>query len=232
MAPVRSYANWNLRTNDGKEQVEPYRKYYFICEGANTETFYFKKLVDLRKNLGIHPLIDIRLLEKTEKDRDISYPRQLIEFANQLKEDDSIAFDKDRDQMIVVFDADIFESKVSDYNEIVALGEEQNILAISNPAFELFLLLHYPESYQNAILPHKEKIIANEKIGNQRFIARLLLEYSHINAKKNAAIGELAKNIDIAIEQEKYINQDIHRCKGNITCNIGAIIDAIRKETI
>lgn len=71
MAPVRSYTNWNSRTTDEEEQIEPYRKYFFICEGANTETWYFKKLIDIRKELNIHPLIDIRLLEKTEGDRDI-----------------------------------------------------------------------------------------------------------------------------------------------------------------
>lgn len=117
MAPVRSYTNWNSRTTDEEEQIEPYRKYFFICEGANTETWYFKKLIDIRKELNIHPLIDIRLPEKTG-----------------------------------------------------------------------------------------------------------------IHPKKNAAIGELAKNIEIAIEQEKKINEDIHQCKGQITCNIGRIIDEIRRD--
>ena len=101
MAPVRSYTNWNSRITDEKEQIEPYRKYFFICEGANTETWYFKKLIDIRKELNIHPLIDIRLLEKTEGDRDISFPRRLIEFAEKQKENSEIAFDKERDKMIL-----------------------------------------------------------------------------------------------------------------------------------
>ena len=50
--------------------------------------------------------------------------------------------------MIIVFDADIFEEKVQDYDEVVALGEEDNILAVSNPAFELFLLLHFENAYE------------------------------------------------------------------------------------
>jgi len=54
LAPVRSYTNWNSRTTDEEEQIEPYRKYFFICEGANTETWYFKKLIDIRKELNIH----------------------------------------------------------------------------------------------------------------------------------------------------------------------------------
>ena len=101
MAPVRSYTNWNSRTTDEEEQIEPYRKYFFICEGANTETWYFKKLIDIRKELNIHPLIDIRLLEKTEGDRDISFPRRLIEFAENQKENPEISFDKEQDKMIL-----------------------------------------------------------------------------------------------------------------------------------
>ena len=66
MAPVRNYSNWNKRPTDDEEQIEPYKKFFFICEGANTEVWYFRKLIDQRKQLGIHPLIDICLLEKTE----------------------------------------------------------------------------------------------------------------------------------------------------------------------
>ena len=83
--PTHVYENWNKRPSDREEQIEPYRKYYFICEGANTETFYFKRLIDIRKDLNIHPLIDVRLLEKTEQDRNLSFPKRLAEFAEQQK---------------------------------------------------------------------------------------------------------------------------------------------------
>lgn len=230
MPPVKSYTNWNSRVTDRQAQREPYRKYFFICEGANTETWYFKKLIDIRKSLNIHPLIDIRLLEKTEEDRDISFPRKLIAFAEAQKDNPEIAFDKERDKMIIVFDADIFELKVQDYDELIAQGEECNILAVSNPAFELFLLLHFENSYEEDIAPNAEAIIKNEKDGNQTFIYKLLLDKTGINSKRNAQIGELAEKVDVAILQEKKINQDIHQCKGKITCNIGKIIESIRND--
>ncbi len=230
MAPVRSYTNWNSRTTDNEKQIEPYRKYFFICEGANTETWYFKKLIDIRKSLNIHPLIDIRLLEKTEKDKDISYPRKLIAFAESQKDNPEISFDRERDKMIVVFDADIFEEKVQDYDEVLALGEVGNIIAVSNPAFELFLLLHFENTYEQYILPNEEAIIKNDKVGNQTFLYKLLLSKTGINSKKNSAIGELAEKVDVAILQEKKINEDIHECKGKITCNIGKIIESIRND--
>ena len=43
MAPVRSYGNWHIRKSDQEPTVNPYCKYYFIAEGANTEKFYFEK---------------------------------------------------------------------------------------------------------------------------------------------------------------------------------------------
>ena len=231
MSPVRSYTNWNSRSTDYEKQIEPYRKYFFICEGANTETWYFRKLIDIRKFLNIHPLIDIRLLEKTEEDKDISFPRKLIDFAENQKKNPEISFDEERDKMVIVFDADIFEEKVQDYDDVLALGEENNILAVSNPAFELFLLLHFEHAYEEDIKPNEEEIIKNQKVGNQTFIYKLLLARTGINPKKNSEIGELAKKVDVAIEQENKINEDIHVCKGKVTCNIGKIIEEIRSDS-
>ena len=230
MPPIRTYTDWNKRPSDHEEAIEPYRKYFFICEGANTETYYFRKLVDLRKQLGIHPLIDIRLLEKTELDRDISYPRKLIEFAEAQKAEKETAFDPERDKMVIVFDTDIFNAKVTDYDDVIALGEQKNILGVTNPAFELFLLLHFEGSYETDILPNAEAILKNEKVGNQRYIYTLLQKRTGMNSKKNSKIGELAEKIEIAIEQEKKLNQDVHSALGAITCNIGSIIQMIRED--
>ena len=44
--------------------------------------------------------------------------------------------------------------------------KKNNILAVSNPAFELFLLLHYENSYEDDIEPNAEQIIQNEKDGH------------------------------------------------------------------
>ena len=229
MAPVRNYSNWNQRPSDLQEQVEPYQKFFFICEGANTEVFYFKKLIDLRKQLGIHPLIDLCLLEKTDDDRTISYPLHLLDFAEQQKSNDDIHFDPERDQMIVVIDADIFESKSPAYEDVLAKAQEYNDrLAVSNPAFEFFLLLHIEGSLETAILPNAEAILKNEKTNGKTFIYNLLFNHTHMNSKTNARIGDLAANIDVAISQEQYLNEDILQCHGLLTCNLGKIISEIR----
>ena len=48
-----------------------------------------------------------------------------------------------------------------------------------------------------------------------------------MNSKKNSKIGDLVENVAIAIEKEKYINQDIHDVKGVVSSNIASIIEGI-----
>lgn len=232
MAPIRTYTNWNKRSTDIEEKVEPYRKYFFICEGKNTEVWYFKKLIDIRKSLGIHPLIDIRLMEKTGEDDSISNPKALIEFAEKQKKITGNDFDIKHDRMIIVFDADIYKTKPKVYESILELAGEENILAVSNPGFELFLLLHYVNSVNDIIFPEKEQILENKKEGKRRYIAKRFTDISGMNPKENAAIGDLAIYIDTAIEQEKLLNEDITNAIGHITCNIGKVIEDIRKDSI
>jgi len=227
--PVRTYKNWNRRSSDLEEQIEPLRKYYFICEGANTETFYFKKLIDLRKNLGIHPLIDIRLWEKTDKDRNISFAKNLVEFANKQKELVENDFDVEHDRMIIVFDGDIFEEKVEGYDKLIEDIEKSDIAAVSNPNFELFLLLHKEGSYEDYIKGREEDFLKMFD-GKYSYAKDVLLNITGMNSKKNPQIGDLAKDIMIAIKQEKYINQDIHNIKGRISSNLGLIIEGIIKD--
>lgn len=227
--PVRTYTNWNRRSSDFEEQIEPLRKYYFICEGANTETFYFKKLIDLRKDLGIHPMIDICLWEKTDEHRNISFARELVNFANEQKELPDNGFDKEYDRMIIVFDGDIFEEKVAGYEELIKNIEKTDMAAVSNPNFELFLLLHIEGSYEKYIRENEKSFLMNYD-GKYSYAKNILHKTIGMNTKKNPKIGELALKIGIAIEQEKFINQDIHNIKGKVSSNIGFIIDGIIKD--
>lgn len=228
--PVHTYTNWNVRSSDMEEQVEPYRKYFFICEGANTETFYFKRLIDLRKQLGINPLIDIRLWEKTDGDKNLSFPKNLVKFAGNQKKLES-DFDYERDKMVIVFDGDIFEEKVQGYDDLIAEIEGSgDIAAVTNPGFELFLILHVENSIEQYIQGNEKNFVHTDEKGSYSYAYNLLREITGMNAKKNPEIGKMADNVLVAIEQEKRINQDIHDIKGKVTSNVGSVIEMIIKE--
>ena len=230
--PVHTYTNWNSRSSDDKEQIEPFRKYIFICEGANTETFYFRRLIDIRKNLGIHDLIDICLWEKTEGDKDISFAKHLYQFAENQKENMDNDFDEERDKMIIVFDGDIFEEKVQGYDELIETIEKKDIAAVTNPGFELFLILHVDGSYERYIKGHESDFLTKDEDNKYSYAYKVLLELTGMNAKKNPDIGKLADDVSIAIEQENNINQDIHALKGNVSSNIGKIIEDIINDKL
>ena len=225
--PVHTYTNWNSRPSDQFEQIEPFRKYFFICEGANTETFYFKRLIDLRKQLGIHPLIDIRLWEKTDEDRNLSFAKNLVAFAEKQKQNPDNDFDYERDKMVIVFDGDIFEEKVQGYDELISQIEKTDIAGVTNPSFELFLLLHIEGSYEERIKDHEAEFLNMDEDGKYSYAYNVLRDLTGMNAKKNLEIGNLADNVLVAIAQEKRINQDIHDLKGKVSSNIGKIIEEI-----
>ena len=232
MAAMRIYSDWNTRSSDNSEQIEPYRKYLFICEGENTEVWYFRHLIEIRKELGINPLIDIQLLERTEEDKTNSNPKKLIEYANAIiRTPSKFNFDVNRDKIVLVFDADIYQEKLESYRRILNDAKEF-ILAISNPCFELFLLLHVKDSYLNHIKGNKTEIERNQKISkSKRFIGNLFFEVTGMNSKKNKLIGLLASDVKIAIDQEaRFINQDLIKGFQELTSTTGLVIQQIMDD--
>ena len=104
-------------------------------------------------------MIDICLWQKTGEDKDISYAKKLVEFAMKQKDEEKNGFDKNIDKVVVVFDADVFEEKVQGYDELIEQIEKSDIAAITNPGFELFLLLHIEDSYENEIKGHEVEFL-------------------------------------------------------------------------
>lgn len=230
MAPSRMYPEWNKRQTDKLERRDLNRRYYIICEGTNTEVWYFKKLIDCKKQLNIKPLVDLRLLEKTEEDATNSNPKKLIEFAIKEKNKKGNHFLKGHDKTVVVFDLDIF-SGYDELNRVLVCGEEDDIFAISNPCFELFLLLHYMDAYKLYVAPNYEEILANKKINKHtRYLTRLLSDVSGMNPKTNKKIGDLAENVVVAIEEGRNINTSMDNCLEELTCNIGHIIEELIRD--
>lgn len=243
MVPLREYGkSWSVRPTNGNGQSEPYRKYFILCEGENTERWYFEKFIDLKKYFGISSLLSIEYLEKTEEHKSWSNPSKLFELADRVRKGKKYAYDANFDKIIIVFDADIYESQDrSVYDNLVAKASSDNIICVTNPSFELFLLLHYANSYGELIAPNAGDILQNgwvnssgQKSGNKkdrmRYIEYLFRKKSGLMPKSDPRIADLVKDIAIAIEQEKKLNNDILDCRGKLTSNIGVVISKILAE--
>ena len=104
--------------------------------------------------------------------------------------------------MVVVFDADIFEEKVQGYDELIEQIEESDIAAVTDPGFELFLLLHIDGSYEQYILGYEVEFLTQDDKGSYSHAYRVLHDVTGMNAKRNPMIGDLAENVLSAISQE------------------------------
>ncbi len=225
---LREFSNWNVR-ND-VEEVEPLKKYIFLCEGSVTEVAYFKYLMKIRKKLGIHPFIDISILERTDSDVSISAPKRLVQFGSEYKTRD--CFDGERDTIVIIFDADVFERGQPHYSDILENARREKFtIGVTNPCFELFLLLHYKNSFSAYIEPRASELLSPKGLKN-KLAYSILKEHTGVDSKSNIAIGKLAEFVTIAIEEELFLNQDINDCKGKLTSNIGQIIDGILHDTV
>ena len=120
-------------------QLDPKRLILIVCEGQNTEPQYLHGLARAHRNSRVH--IEIA--------PEHGVPRTLVEVAKQRKLENENDAVRKRDQNLrydavwCVFDIDdhpaIFDAK--------QMARSNGIeLAVSNPCFELWLLLHFRES--------------------------------------------------------------------------------------
>lgn len=234
MPPIDLYTNWNHRPSDSQIEIEPLRKYFFICEGRNTESFYFRKIINYKKTLGFHPSIELLLMQKTGEDENLSNPKQLLNFALKQRNDLIISgdFDENRDVLIIVFDLDVFKGKENELRDILAYKNDNLWFGLTNPDFELYLLLHIENSITEIIIPNQSIILDNKKIKMKRPCYKFLYDKTHLNSKNNSKIGDLALNLNIAIEQEKLINQNLNYCLTDITSNIAFLLSKIKNEKL
>ena len=119
MPPIRLLNGWNQRRSDHEPKQEPYKKYIFVCEGTNTEVWYFKYLIENKRVLGISSLIDISVLERIGEDKYNSNPVRLIEYAESAKIRDDFSIDVGNDKIVIVFDSDIYKNKPDEYSAII-----------------------------------------------------------------------------------------------------------------
>lgn len=217
---------------------EPKRKIFIVCEGDKTEVIYFQGLKDNSKELGINNVLIV--LEKDEVSRGTSDPEGLVRLVEEKRRNletanncDNETYDCNRDKFLIVFDRD------KDYNQDVSKQNEGNkkylefikehkneyILGVTNPCFELWLLLHIEDAFEDIIKPNYNEILENKKISNRHtYISKILSDKLHMNSKKSMKFSKFKGELRCAIEQEKNLTQDLEKLDNEIGSNIGKII--------
>lgn len=126
------------------------RRILISCEGEKTEYGYFE---DVRKSLRMEPNKIIVL--KPEASDPLSIVRQALEERDYRQQEK--AWDED-DMAWAVFDGDEHKANnIENWHQALRLAQEKDIrLAISNPSFEYWYLLHYQD--QNGYLTRHQAL--------------------------------------------------------------------------
>ena len=107
----------------------------------------------------------------------------------------------------------------------------QHRLMTLSPCFEIWLILHYENAIEKYIVPKEKSIFENEKVSSSHtYISRLFSEISGINSKSGSFFNRLKRNIDLAIEQEKFLKQDIMSMAIDLGSNVGFLIEQMRED--
>lgn len=170
----------NLRTpkdyhfDEESGTVEPRIRFYCVSEGA-TEESYFYGIRNNKIELNIKNDVFIEIVEKQEGQETLSHPMQLVnaclfQMGRIDAKGNSIAEDKWKDNckwddfdaridfVCVIFDRD-YRKLDECLDSIFDLCDRHGIkVVISNPNFELWLLMHFPDIKQ-----YSEKMLLENK---------------------------------------------------------------------
>ncbi len=110
MPPLNPINAWDER---GVEETRrEASRFFFICEGANTERWYFVELFRLLNKMGLPARAELVYMDRVGGDQDVSNPKRLAEFAVDVRGNKGrdYGFDGSVDRTVLVFDADIFDN--------------------------------------------------------------------------------------------------------------------------
>lgn len=196
---------------------------YLLYEGKNTEPLFINSFIE---NSTFFDSKKIRFthLEKTLNDNGVTNVKQLIELAKNYKRNKN-GFRNSYDKVLIVFDLDVFKNNQRKINKLLEFIDNDIILAYTNPAIELFLLLTLKNSYEEYIVKNEKDILKNDFVNNKRFVYNLFCEVTKTNSKSSKENFEsLIQRFENAITQEElYLNRYLDRAANELTSNIGYV---------
>ncbi|MGL5963387.1 MAG: RloB family protein, partial [Fusobacteriaceae bacterium] len=166
--------------------------FVIACEGSETEISYFKGIQDNKDELGISNNIEIKPLQREGTK---SHPTHVLADLKRYMQENGIK----NDELCMVIDRDPNNFFESQFDKIVQeCKKNKYFLAITNPCFEFWLLLHFDISFYSNIELLQNKIISNK----HNFISKALsnkIRYS----KNRLDFTKFMPHIDLAIKNSK-----------------------------
>ena len=129
----------NSLMRERREAFRDARLIVIASEGKDTERIYFKALAKEYTNLRVH----VHILERSENDQNNSSPEHVLKQLNDYKSKYDLEAD---DELWLVVDKDRWTEAMLSHVATECSQEVAMHMALSNPCFELWLLLHMEDA--------------------------------------------------------------------------------------
>ena len=138
-------------------------------------------------------------------------------------------YNSEIDVINLIVDRDKGSFKDCQYDNLVAECNSKNIkLYVSNPCFEVWLLMHFDEFESldfNKLLENK-RVSRSKK--SRKYADKMLSDIIGYD-KSNLKFDDFVDRVDIAINREKKYCEDVLELKNNLGSNVGILISNMRK---
>jgi hypothetical protein len=213
-----------------ENSIEEKKFIIIACEGAETEYQYFTLI---KNELNLKATVKMEIFERDEANRNSSAPTQVVKTLQSISKEklheikiknlSEDAFDI----YWAVVDRETQESKKVNLLKAKEICENEGYnLALTNPSFEFWLMLHIVDiSTYN-----KEELLANKKITSKKCylekeLSNILGSYSKVNIKKEDFIT--LEKLKHACMQEKFFENEVDSIINNLGSNLGTLIEDI-----
>lgn len=129
----------NSLMRERREAFRDARLIVIASEGKDTERIYFKALAKEYTNLRVH----VHILERSENEQNNSSPEHVLNQLNDYKSKYDLEAD---DELWLVVDKDRWTEAMLSHVATECSQEVAMHMALSNPCFELWLLLHMEDA--------------------------------------------------------------------------------------
>lgn len=200
-----------LNIIDNKEETISFVNDYF--DNYSNDSIYVEELYSV--------VIDIFKIDMFS-----SLAEKVSEYLN--KQMIVLDFNPKIDKINLIVDRDKSSFRDEQYDKLVSECRSKNInLYISNPSFEVWLLMHF-EKFDNLDF---EKLLENKRVNakkNSRKYADKMLSDIIGYDKSNLKFSHFIDKIDDAIAREKNYCEDLDGLKNNVGSNVGTLIEEMR----
>lgn len=129
----------NSLMRERREAFRDARLIVIASEGKDTERIYFKALAKEYTNLRVH----VHILERSENEQNNSSPEHVLQQLNDYKSKYDL---EANDELWLVVDKDRWTEAMLSHVATECSQEVAMHMALSNPCFELWLLLHMEDA--------------------------------------------------------------------------------------